>query len=43
MAITVQNLMTGERRTTADVDKIVWYLLHQADWAIMVPSDDPGA
>jgi hypothetical protein len=43
MAITVQNLLSGETRSTADVDKIVWYLLHQDNWAIIVPSADPGA
>lgn len=43
MAITVQNLLSGETRTTADVDKIVWYLLHQDNWAIIVPDADPGA
>ena len=43
MAVTVQNLLSGETRTTADVDKIVWYLFNQDTWAIIVPSADPGA
>ena len=43
MSIVVQNLTTAERRTVSDVTKIVWYLMHQDTWAIIVPPDDPGA
>ena len=39
---TFQNVLTGEKRTTTDVDKVLFYLSNPSIW-VLVPLPDPGA
>ena len=39
---TWENVITGEKRTTTDMDKVLFYLSNPSIWQL-VPLTDPGA